>query len=122
MSADQDPVAGDQADRGSVRCQKYKVSSVLPYLVTATARASRQVRMLRVSSFVVDEVGEVLLRGGSHDGDVLSAMPLNDSIAVPSERGTDLYVRTGAYQQLRGVKLAEPYLRFWIYEYVDSPH
>jgi hypothetical protein len=49
-------------------------------------------------------------------------MPLNDSVVVSSETGTDPYARRGAYQQLRGVKLTQPYRRFWIYEYVDSPH
>jgi hypothetical protein len=67
----------------------------------------------------VDETGEVLLQGGPRDEDVLSEMALADSITVSSDGGPCRYVRTGAYQQLRAVKMDEPYRRFWIYEYVD---
>ena len=66
----------------------------------------------------MDEVGDVILRGGPRDGVVLASQTLEDAITVSSEAGTHRYVRTGASQQLRAVTMAEPFRRFWIYEYV----
>ena len=66
----------------------------------------------------MDETGGVLLRGGPRDEEVLPSAALEDSITISSDAGPCRYVRTGAYQQLRAVKMDEPYRRFWIYEYV----
>lgn len=64
-----------------------------------------------------DQFGEVLLSGGSRDGDVLSRMALEQTITISAGSDVERYTRTGEYQQLRGVGKPEPYRRWWVYEY-----
>jgi hypothetical protein len=66
----------------------------------------------------MNEVGDVILKSGPRDDDVLDGVPLAEVIEVPYEAGVGRYARTGGYRQLRGVNVTEPYRRLWIYEYV----
>lgn len=65
---------------------------------------------------------KILLRGGPRDGDELDVADASDLapvLAVPTgSGGVASYRKTGEYEQLRGVGMAEAYSRQWFYDWL----
>jgi hypothetical protein len=57
---------------------------------------------------------------GPRDGEVLSHIALDESLALRTGTEIEHYVRTGECQQPRGVGMTEPFRRLRIYDHRDT--